>query len=110
MFSRKPQLTREQSLSAIPVQNKVVRVSRDDDGLVNIAIPRRESWWVKGLARVFFVPEEKRIGLDEIGSYVWDLCDGKNNVRTIIGEFQRKYKLSRKEAELSMLNYLKMLK
>ena len=58
---------------------------------------------------MFFVPEEKRVGLDEIGSYVWELCDGKNSVRSIVGRFQKKYKLNRKEAELSMLNYLKML-
>ena len=109
MFRKKPQLSREQSLSAIPIQNNAVSVSRDDAGLVSISIPRKDSWWVNALSRVFFVPEEKRVGLDEIGSYVWDLCDGKNDVRSIIGQFQKEYRLNRKEAELSMLNYLKML-
>lgn len=109
MFGKKPQLTREQSLSAIPVRNQAVEVTRDEAGLVSISIPRKKTWWVDALAKVFFVPEEKRVGLDEIGSYVWDLCDGRNNVRTIVGEFQKKYKLNRKEAELSMLNYLKIL-
>ena len=109
MFRKKPQLTREQSLSAIPIQNQAVEVSRDDTGLISISIPRREAWWVSLLAKVFFVPEEKRVGLDEIGSYVWELCDGKNDVRSIIGQFQKKYRLNRKEAELSMLNYFKML-
>lgn len=109
MFRKKPQLTREQSLSAIPVRNSAITVSRDDTGLVSISIPRKEAWWVGLLAKVFFVPQEKRIGLDEIGSYIWDLCDGTNDVRTIIGRFQKEYKLNRKEAELSMLNYFKML-
>lgn len=109
MFRDKPKLTREQSLSAIPVQNKAVQVSRDDAGLICITIPRRKAWWVDLLARVFFVPEEKRVGLDEIGSYVWNLCDGKNDVRSIIGKFQGEFKLNRKEAELSLLNYLRML-
>ncbi|MEW6355374.1 MAG: PqqD family protein [Planctomycetota bacterium] len=109
MFRKKPQLTREQSLSAIPVRNQAVEVTRDEAGLVSISIPRKKTWWVDLVAKVFFVPQEKRIGLDEIGSYVWDLCDGKNNVRRIVGEFQKEFKLNRKEAELSMLNYLKIL-
>ncbi|NOZ22663.1 MAG: PqqD family protein [Planctomycetes bacterium] len=109
MFRKKPQLTREQSLSAIPVRNQAVEVTRDETGLVSISIPRKKAWWVDLLAKVFFVPEQKRVGLDEIGSYVWDRCDGKNNVRAIVGEFQKKFKLNRKEAELSMLNYLKLL-
>jgi len=109
MFRKKPQLTREQSLSAIPIRNTAIGVTRDDTGLITISIPRKEAWWVNLLTKVFFVPEEKRIGLDEIGSYIWDMCDGKNDVRSIIAQFQAKYKLNRKEAELSMLNYFKIL-
>jgi len=109
LFRKKPKLTREQSLSAIPVRNQAIKVDRDDAGLVSISIPRRKAWWVDALARVFYVPDAKKIGLDEIGSYVWDLCDGTRDVRTVIAEFAKKYKLNRKEAELSMLTYLKQL-
>ena len=109
MFRKKSQLTREQSLSARPIQNKAVQVSRDDTGLICISIPRRKAWWVDLLARVFFVPGEKRVGLDEIGSYVWDLCDGTNDVRSIIAQFQKRYQLNRKEAEVSLTTFLRTL-
>ena len=91
------------------MRNQAIKVTRDDAGVVCIAIPRKQTWWVNALAKVFYVPEEKKISLDEVGSYVWDLCDGKNDVRTIIKLFAKKYKLNRKEAELSMLTYLRQL-
>ncbi|RLE78217.1 MAG: hypothetical protein DRJ56_00565, partial [Thermoprotei archaeon] len=51
----------------------------------------------------------KKILLDKVGSFVWDLCDGEHTVEDIIRELMREYKLHRREAEASLLLYLQML-
>jgi hypothetical protein len=110
MFGRKRQaLTRDQSLAAKPVRNKNVAVGRDDDGNVIFTLPRRKAWWADWIARILRMPERKKVALDEVGTVVWDLCDGKNTVRSIIERFVDKYKLNRREAEVSMFAYLKEL-
>ena len=47
--------------------------------------------------------------LDPIGSYVWRLCDGARPVRDIILEVADRYQLARREAEISVGHYLKVL-
>ena len=109
LLRRQKPLTREQSLSSIPIRNELIEVERGDDGEVRLVIPRREDWWVRTATRFFYVPKKRRITLDEIGSVVWDLCDGKNHVRDIIRALAERYKLHRKEAEVSVVAYLRML-
>lgn len=111
MWPRKkqPVLTREQSMASMPIRNPMLKSEQDDDGIVHLSIPRKDAWWVKLLARVLYVPKRRRIALDELGSYVWDLCDGETTVRSLIDKFCKNYKLNRKEAEVSMVAYLKQL-
>ena len=110
MFGRKKQtLTRDESLAAKPVRNDSLTVSRDDDGNAVITIPRRTAWWANAVAKVLHMPEKKRIALDQIGTAVWDQCDGRHTVESIIDNFVEKYKLNRREAEVSMFAYLKEL-
>ena len=49
------------------------------------------------------------MSLDEIGSLVWELCDGEHSVRHIVRALAERYKLHRKEAEVSVVAYLRML-
>ena len=106
---KRPVLTREQSLASMPVRNPAVGAEKDDDGQVCINVPRKRTLWVNVLAKVFYVPDGRKIELDELGTYVWDLCDGQTSVRSIIKKFAKKYRLNRKEAEVSMVSYLKQL-
>jgi len=109
-FRRRPKpLTREQSLASVPLRNEAIDADRTDSGEVCLVIPLRETWWVKVVRRVFHVPKKRRVSLDEIGSYVWELCDGKRNVRQIIQALCKRYKLHRKEAEVSVVAYLREL-
>ena len=109
LFRRQKPLTREQSLASVPLRNELIEVERSDGGEIRLVIPRRESWWVNALSRVFYVPKTHRISLDEIGSFVWELCDGKHNVRQIVQALSTRYKLHRKEAEVSVVAYLRQL-
>jgi hypothetical protein len=51
----------------------------------------------------------KKLRFDEIGSYVWELCDGKRTVDEIIQELSKKYNLTRKESEKPLLAFIDLL-
>ena len=107
---RQSNLTREQSLAAVPVRNAAVRDERGDDGKIVLRVPVKRTGVWKALGRVLNVPEaDRRVELDELGTFVWELCDGKTDVRAIIERFSRRFKLNRKEAEVSMVAYLRTL-
>lgn len=61
------------------------------------------------MARLFRLPDEKRLQLDRVGSGVWELCDGFHDVQSILDYVQRRHKLTRREAEVSVSTYLKIL-
>ena len=110
MFGRKKQaLTREQSLTAKPVRNARLTINRDGEGNMVFTIPRRKTWWANAVARVLRLPDQKKVALDEIGTAVWNLCDGKHTVQAIIDEFVQKHKVNRREAEVSMFAYFREL-
>ena len=111
LFRRKPtpQITREQALAARPLRNPELEVTYTDDGEVSIRIPRRKVWWLNALAKLGRLPEYRIITLDAVGTSVWDLCDGENTVKELIGTLAQEHQLSRKEAELSMVTYLRQL-
>ena len=52
---------------------------------------------------------EKRHTLDELGSFVVGRIDGRRNVKCIIDDFVERYRVNRREAELSVVAFLKML-
>ena len=107
--TKQPVLTREQSMGSMPIRNPMLKVTTDDDGIVHLSIPRKDTWWVKLLSKMFYVPKRRKIALDELGSFVWTLCDSETTVRSLIDKFCGKYKLNRKEAEISMVTYLRQL-
>ena len=110
LFRRRPKaISREQSLASVPLRNEAIGVEHSDDGFVRLVIPLRASWWARVISKAFYVPKTRKITLDEIGSYVWGLCDGKRSVRSIIKGLCKRYNLHRKEAEVSVVAYLRQL-
>jgi hypothetical protein len=96
-------------LSARPVRNARLDASRSADGEVTLKLPRRRTWWVNLVARLAKAPDYRLLTLDRIGAWVWERCDGEHTVRTLVEQAAAEYKLSRKEAELSMMTYLGQL-
>lgn len=106
---RKIVFSREQSLASKPLRNRVVAWEHTDKGEIRIWMPRKKSWAAKTIERIFPLPENKEMVLDEIGSFVWELCDGKTTVEGIVVALEKKYKLNRKEVEVSVTQYLRTL-
>jgi len=108
-WQRRPVLDRQASLSARPLRNPLLEWERDEEGLVVVRVPRKDTRWVKALSKAFYIPPGKTFSLDEPGSFVWELCDGKTDVRTIVRRFAEQFRLTRKEAEISTLQYFRLL-
>ena len=106
---KKPVLSRDQALRSRPTRNPLLEWVRGEDGDVRLRIPRRKDVVAKVLCRVFRAPGYKEIVLDEVGSDIWELCDGDNGVDAIVSNMCGKYKLNRRECETSVAAYLKML-
>jgi hypothetical protein len=108
-FALKPALTKQQTMSVSPVHNDLVTWKKLEGGEIMLSIPRRADRLGKIIGVVFRVPDFKEIVLDEVGSSVWELCDGKHDMSGIIAETSRLFKLNRREAEVSVTTYIKML-
>ena len=123
IFRKKPKappLARRDFLRLKPVRNPIAKWEKDDEGRIKITVPttkpskRREG---KASSKVVNLltkllpepPKEKRIQLDEIGSFVWEMCDGEKTTRDIIDYLCQKYKLLPREAEVPLSKYLNAL-
>src|SRR5438445_8612222 len=111
LFPKKfvPKITRQEILTAVPMRNSLIEWETNNQDEVMLKIPRREDRAGRILHRVFVAPSFKQVVLDEVGSDVWQLCTGENNVDTIVKTLAKKYKLGRREVELSLANYLRTL-
>ena len=107
---KKPELSRVQSLGARALRSGAVRVVRNADGVATLYVPFRASPLVERLCRWFKVPpSDAKFELDEVGTFVWDLCDGALPIREMVERVAARYKLSRKEAEASLTIFLRNL-
>ncbi len=107
--NKKPTHSKEEVLKSKPIRNPMLEWSRDPDGDVRLKIPQRNDRIGKFLCRIFHAPSYREIQLDEVGSDVWELCDGVNNVDKIVNAICDKHKISRRECEVSIGMYLKTL-
>ena len=93
-----------------PVRNNLIKwEEQPETKLVSLTVPQKEILWVKLISKAFMLPRSRVIVLDEVGSFVWNLCDGYNNIDTIVKALSNRYKLTRKEAETSLLEYFRSL-
>lgn len=110
MFRRKSsktlkgiQVSQEDFLKARPVRNPELDWS-EDSKRIRITLPKKKSFVRNTLARILPSAREKRIVLDEQGSFIWKLCDGKASIRTIAESLNAEYNMpvSRAEAALDV--------
>jgi hypothetical protein len=104
-----PAVDRLQVFSYRPLRNEAIEWETNDKGEALLKVPRREGRKSKLLGLWFRIPEVRKVELDEVGSFVWTLCDGKNTVESIVKQTSRQYKLNRREVEISVTTYLQML-
>jgi len=114
LLSRKRRhLSREQSLAAVPVRNQAIEwdeVDGETGPEALLTVPPPQGKWIPVLRPLLVLPKEPRkVQLDSLGSEVWRLCDGERTVNGICDELCARYRLSHREAMLSLTTYLRQL-
>jgi hypothetical protein len=111
--SNQPSISRGDALNRIPVKNIQVTEARLESGEVVISYPVSMRPFFAGLVKRFGGPEVqiqmKKLQLDELGTSVWDMIDGKFSVRQLIERFARTHQLEAREAEVSVAQFLREL-
>jgi hypothetical protein len=96
-------------LDLVPVPNAAARVAVEGEGLI-VWLPIRKTWWMTGpLGKVLPFRHEKGFALDAIGREVFESCDGKRNVESIVEAFAERHRLRFAEARASVTHFLKTL-
>ncbi len=109
MKQKKRKLTRYDTLKAVPVRNQAIKEREKDNSEITLIIPRKNSRFINIFSLVFRIPKERHISLDEIGTWVWRKCNGHTSVSNMIESLSREFKVSPREAEISLLSFLKKM-
>lgn len=106
---RKPRIDRKEALAIVPLRNPVVDWERTGSE-ITLTIPVRNDGLAKVVRKlVRNLPESRKVALDEVGSSVWELCDGHRSISEVISSISKDYKLTRREAEASVTMFLQTL-
>ncbi len=102
-----PTLDRRQSLDAVPVLNGGFTPATRADGAIDLVIraPRRKSL----LSRFMPAEVEQRFKLDELGTFVYGQIDGIRTVEQIMAAFTARFRLNKRETEISVAAFLRLL-
>lgn len=119
LFSKKkqiivPEMTRGEAMACKPVKNRDIDETRMENGQIMLSYPLRLKPLFADVAKRFGMwkdgsPPIKRLELDEMGTLVWDMIDGKNSVRKIAEKFAAKYQVLPREAEVATASFLRDL-
>jgi len=117
VFKKKPgagRMTRQKALAYKPVKSSQVTETRLETGEVVLEYPLAVRPLVAAVARRLGKSQEdliqiKKLQLDVLGTSVWDLVDGKRSVRRMIQIFADTHRLEKKEAEVSVTQFIREL-
>lgn len=107
-FKKGIKLSKEAILFSKPIKNTNVKFDEKNEEIY-VIFERKKTFWTNILAKIFFIPKEKTIILDKIGSEVVKLCNGEKRVYDIVSYLAETHKLTPYEAEVSLLEYFKQL-
>ncbi|MCY2930547.1 MAG: PqqD family protein [Planctomycetota bacterium] len=105
-----PRITTGQFLAALPMVNQAARQTPAPAGgtLVEVPIPRPR-YLVPPISWILPFSGYRRIELDKLGTAVLQLCDGRRSVEKVIEKFAADHKLTFRESQLSVTQFLRML-
>jgi hypothetical protein len=95
-------------LEAVPIHRPNVEARDREDGGVELRLhleKGRLARWLTGGPGVVI----RRFELDRLGAEVWRMSDGRTTVRDMIQRFTGVHRLNLREAEVSILTYLRTL-
>lgn len=106
------ELDRQQALACTPIRNPEVEEIETPDGIL-LRYPVEIKPWFQSIFKRLSNRDSniviRRLQLDALGSSVWQMVDGKQNVADITEQFCKTHQLGTREAELSVTGFLKNL-
>ena len=117
VFKKKPvtgHMTRLEALAYKPVTSTQITETRLETGEVVLEYPLAVRPLVAAVARRLGKSQQdmvqiKKLQLDVLGTSVWDLVDGKRSVRRMIQIFAETHRLEKREAEVSVTQFIREL-
>jgi hypothetical protein len=107
------EISRNEALNCVPVKNLQARETRGETGLVLLTYPIAIRPWLAGWIRRFGGSSDsgrtRKLQLDELGTAVWDLLDGRRSVGEVIQRFTTLQRLHPKEATVAVTLFLREL-
>jgi hypothetical protein len=102
-------VSKEEFYSLKPIQSTFLTKVKDLDDrlLLEIDISKFKKKSIR--RRLIPSPNYKKIQLDKLGKFTFELCDGNNTVKQIIKKFQETFKLTATETETAVTKYLTLL-
>lgn len=101
-------LKHSQLLRLKPVRDESVAWEVGEDGLVKIE-SKHIGMLKRLLSALLRFKAKKRVELDELGSVVWLMCDGEHTIGEIAQELVKRYRLERRDAEVSLITFIQQL-
>lgn len=112
-MSKLADISRTQALSCKPKHSPGVEWQSEENGTIRLEYPIQLKPFFVQLSKRFQKGQEqrltKKLELDDIGSKVWLMMDGKRDVKNIIREVSQETELSLQEAEMSVTIFFKEL-
>lgn len=105
----RPRISREDALRVCPMHNPNLEWELDEEGIMTATLRRPRDLRNRLVGSFLMLPESRTLKLDEVGTFVWNLCDGKRTVADLVAAMSERYKLSRREVEVSLTEFLRML-
>ena len=108
--AQKPQITREQALTGIPMLNVGVSMRAEKDHtliVLRVKNLQRPRW--RFLARLQPAEFDRHFVLDALGIEVFNQIDGRHSVNELVEQFVIRHKAGRPEAERSVMAFIHML-
>jgi hypothetical protein len=97
-------------LEGVPVLNAAAEIRHGDGGGMLAEIPvKRSRFLVPPLSWMLPYSKRRRVRLDLLGAAILDLCDGKRTIGDLIETFAHENKLSYREAQLPVMQFMRML-
>ena len=107
--TQSPPMSIDSFLRAVLVTNSAMTLEGRRDGALASIPMRRPAWMVPPVSWLVPFSSHRRVELDATGAFVLGMCDAEHSVEEIIEELAARHKLSFREAQLPVTQFVRML-
>ena len=108
--SGRGQVLAQEFLRSVPHANTAMDLSARPNGTAMAIVPmRRPRYLVPPLSWILPFSSQRRVELDSVGVSVLEMCDGSHTVEAIMEQFAVDHKLSFRESQLAVGQFVRQL-